>query len=441
MITEKNCNLKRLAELHSYSDIISPSAAIRRGMHCPLFGCSLLMQEMERTAVIILGTEECGFYSKEILKVANPRDYMKAPVYCYTLEESDIIFGCEKDLLLLIKEIEEKDRPDIIYLISTCVTSLIGEDIKGLICKAQVSANAVLLLVEADNFRQNSHVDGMSDMTAALADHMKSYKGRRQGVNLLGVREEDWKCTELGRYLTRHQIPVRAVLPGGASLDALYDAPQAELNLVVDAIGLKLAKRMETFGVPYQVFGKYADPDRIRKAYRCLEQLLQLEPDPEIERLADSTKTSWEQLRHLPAHARRVIYTNSPLIGFDTCLLLHRLGFEILACFTVSYNDFDRELFCECKASGMNPFMALLTDFNKTEELSRLLRPAYYIGRGYRERLEAMGIRMISPEDSPKENGFSLSMAMADYFLNVCADKACGDKAYAGNIRTAERRI
>ena len=436
MRAEENCNLRRLAELNSYSDIVSPSAAIRRGMHCPLFGCSLLMQEMKRTSVIILGTEECGFYSKEILKVVNPAGYMEAPVYSYTLEESDIIFGCEKNLLLLLKEVEEKNRPDIIYLISTCVTSLIGEDLNGLIRKAQASINAVLLLVEADNFRQNSHVDGMSDMTAALADHMQSHNGPRQGVNLLGVREENWKCTELGRYLNRHRIPVRAVLPGETSLDALSCAPQAELNLVLDAIGLKLAKRMETFGVPYQVFGKYADPDRIQNGYRRLESLLRLEPDPEIDRLAASAKTSWEQLRQLPANARRIIYTNSPLIGFDTCLLLHRLGFEILACFTVSYNDFDRELFSECKASGMNPFMALLTDFNKTEELSKLLRPAFYIGRGYRDRLEAMGIRMISPEDSPKENGFSLSKAMADYFLDACAPKT-----FAGNIRTTERRV
>ncbi|WP_343208516.1 nitrogenase component 1 [Anaerolentibacter hominis] len=423
MNTSSGYRLKKLSEIQSYSHIVSPSAAIRRGMHCPLFGCTLLMQQLEHTAVIIMGTEECGFYSKEILKVVNPEHYMEAPVYCFTLEESDIIFGCEKQLLSLIEEIEKKDSPEIIYLVSTCVTALIGEDMKGLIRKAGFLTQAAVFCVEADNFRQNSHVDGMSDMTAALAGRMAACSEDHLGVNLLGIREEDWRSAELGRYLARRGIPVRAVLPGEASLNALKEAPKAALNLVLDSIGLKLAKNMEALGIPYQVFGKYADPDRIKAAYQNLEQRLQLEPDEEIDRAAVHTKRVWEKLRHLPAPMRRIIYTNSPLITFDTCLLLHRLDFEILACFTISYNDFDRELFEECKASGMNPYMALLTDFGMTESLCGQLKPGCYVGRGYKNRLDAMGIRMISPEGFPKETGFALSAAMAEYFYESCTDE------------------
>ena len=122
--------MQRLSQIGSYRDIVSPSAAIRRGMHCPLFGCTLLMQSMEKTVTVVLGTEECGFYSKEILKVIQPDGYMQAPVYCYALEESDIVFGCEKQVLALLEQIYREEAPELIFLVSTCVTELIGEDSK-----------------------------------------------------------------------------------------------------------------------------------------------------------------------------------------------------------------------------------------------------------------------------------------------------------------------
>ncbi len=409
--------MKRLSELSSYAEIVSPSAAIRRGMHCPLFGCTLLMQKMERTAVVILGTEECGFYSKEIMKVMD-LDYMKAPVYCYALEEADIVFGCGDRILELLREICRKDAPEMIFLISTCVTELIGEDMAGLVQTASLEIPAKLFYVDADNFKQNSHVDGMSDMIAALAVQMQPYDGPLQGVNLLGDRECVWQDTELGRYLLRRHIPVRAVIPAGVSKHALEEASQAQLNLVLDSTGLKLAKQMKTMGIPYLLFGKYASPHRILQAYRSLEAALGLEADPTLEALARSAMARWEALAALGN--QRVIYSNSPLISFDACLMLHQLGFEILACFVISYNDMERALFPELKASGMDPYMALLTDFSRTEELNQALHPTLYVGRGYADKLEKLGIKMLSPETPICENGFALSQAVAGEFCRAC---------------------
>ena len=414
--------MKRLSQLSSYAEIVSPSAAIRRGMHCPLFGCTLLMQEMERTAVVILGTEECGFYSKEILKVIHPDNYMEAPVYCFALEEPDIVFGCEKKILSLLEYICQKDRPEMIFLISTCVTELIGEDMEGLVQKAAGKIPAKLLYVDADNFKQNSHVDGMSDMTAALSTLIPAWDGLRYGVNLLGDRECNWQETELGRYLIHRGIPVRAVIPTQTSYRAVEDASRAQLNLVLDSTGLKLARKMETMGIPYLIFGKYASPERILKAYRAMEAALALEPETGLDRLARETGESWDRLAAC-AGGQRLVYSNSPLISFDACLMLHRLGFEILACFVISYNDMERELFPELKSSGMDPYMALLTDFRRTEELNAALRPTLYVGRSYKDKLDKLGIRMLSPEKPLRENGFALSRAVAEEFCRACGLK------------------
>lgn len=423
----RDFGMKRLSQISSYSEIASPSAAIRRGMHCPLFGCTLLMQRMERTAVVVLGTEECGFYSKEIMKVMEPQDYMKAPVYCYALEESDIVFGCEEKLLSLLEEIVRRDSPEMIFLISTCVTELIGEDMAGLVQRAQEQIGAKLLYVDADNFKQNSHVDGMSDMIAALSAQIPCWEGPREGVNLLGDRECVWQETELGRYLRGRGVPVRAAIPAQTSKAALENASQAKLNIVLDATGLKLARNMEAAGVPYRIFGKYASAQRILEAYRSIEAALDLEPDAGLDKLARETRENWKRLSSVAREGRQtLIYSNSPLISFDACLTLHQLGFEILACFIISYNDMERELFPELKASGMDPYLSLLTDFGRTEDLNEALRPTLYVGRSYKSKLDKLGIRMLSPENAIPENGFTLSRAVAEAFCQACGLKEGG---------------
>ncbi len=418
--------MQRLSQIGSYRDIVSPSAAIRRGMHCPLFGCTLLMQSMEKTVTVVLGTEECGFYSKEILKVIQPDGYMQAPVYCYALEESDIVFGCEKQVLALLEQIYREEAPELIFLVSTCVTELIGEDMAGLVQKARQRIPCPILYVDADNFKQNSHVDGMGDMIAAMAELIPAWDGPRTGVNLLGDRECSWENTELGRFLQRHRIPVHAVIPAQTSTEALADAAKAKLNIVLDSTGLQLARRMEAQGIPYLIFGKFASAQRILQAYRRIEESLGLTHEALLDDQARQTERAWQALAPL-ARGQSLVYSNSPLISFDACMTLHRLGFQILACFVISYNDMERALFGELKDSGMNPYMALLTDFSRAEELNTALHPTIYVGQTYKEKLDALGIRMLSPENAIAENGFALSRDVAEAFCKCCAPQEGGE--------------
>jgi len=399
--------MKRLSKIPSYLEIGSPSAAIRRGMHCPLFGCTVLMRHMEKTAFLIVGTDKCGFYSKEILKVLDG-DYMKAPLYIYALNESDVIFGCEDKLSDTLRLVCKKERPEIIYIISTCVTYyLIGEDMEGLVKKMEAELPAKLLYVNAHNFKQNSHVDGMRDMLSKFSSLM-SAAPQRTGVNLLGDRESKITGTELGKYLEKHGVKINLVLPGRLSLCDIERSGGARLNIVLDSIGLDLVREMEKLGIPYIVFGKYARPERILAAYRQLETLLGLDPDPELESWAAETDKKRARLAEFTPKRQFA------LISFDVCLKLQALDFDILACFVISYNDMERELFSEWKSSGADPLVSLLTDFSRTEELNAALRPAVYIGRSYADKLRAMGIAMASPETAIKETGFELSNAVAD---------------------------
>ena len=51
------------------------------------------------------------------------------------LTENDVIFGSEKKLYKAIQHVQQNHNPEAIFVYSTCVTALTGEDIDA-VCKA-----------------------------------------------------------------------------------------------------------------------------------------------------------------------------------------------------------------------------------------------------------------------------------------------------------------
>ena len=80
VIAMNKMTLTHLSNITAYDDISCPSKAIKRGMHCPLFGCILLTKYIADMPFLIVGTDECGFYGREIIKVVAD-DPLSYPVY------------------------------------------------------------------------------------------------------------------------------------------------------------------------------------------------------------------------------------------------------------------------------------------------------------------------------------------------------------------------
>ena len=80
VIAMNKMTLTHLSNITAYDDISCPSKAIKRGMHCPLFGCILLTKYIADMPFLIVGTDECGFYGREIIKVVadDPLSYVIA---------------------------------------------------------------------------------------------------------------------------------------------------------------------------------------------------------------------------------------------------------------------------------------------------------------------------------------------------------------------------
>ena len=101
--------LNRLSEIQSDQDIKSLSHAIFPGTHCPLFGVALTASYIQNMIIVVIGTSECTYYTKNF---AYHRQKGKDSVYSLVLDDNEVVFGAVNQDEKAIKEIIEIENPD-----------------------------------------------------------------------------------------------------------------------------------------------------------------------------------------------------------------------------------------------------------------------------------------------------------------------------------------
>lgn len=107
---------------------------------CGLTGAVACLSGLQRIAVVIHGSEGCYFY---------PATTLHVPLYCTALSDQDIILGTDDALIRTIDGIEKKYRD--IYVICSCVPSIIGEDVRATL-EARYGDDAGIHVLDSPGF-------------------------------------------------------------------------------------------------------------------------------------------------------------------------------------------------------------------------------------------------------------------------------------------------
>lgn len=169
------------------------------------------------------------------------------------IREADVITGTSKKVLAAFDDLRAESNPAFVLLCHAPSSAMIGSDLAA--DADEIAARGTpAAYVEADGSRD--WVCGAGAAMAAMGRLLLRPAETIPGtVNLLGCTQIDWTAEAVAsveawleslgwRVLTRWGAPDRA--------ENLALAAAAEVNLVVGAAGLPLAKYMESeFGVPY----------------------------------------------------------------------------------------------------------------------------------------------------------------------------------------------
>jgi len=408
-------SLNRLQAIEVDQDIKSLSHAVFPGTHCPLFGVALSASYIKNLVVVVVGTSECTYYTKNF---AYHRQKGRDRVYSLVLEDQHVILGAVEQVEAAILEIIEIEQPEALMLVSTCVPEVIGEDYAGALHSLKAKVKTPLLLVQTEHFKSNSHIPGMQQAMKSLVDVMVASQ-QNQSVNILGHRQGDAHQTELVKLLSKHQVAIKTIIPSMCSIDELKTATSASLNIVTDMIALDLAQEMQKrFAIDYLSFDKQLKQATIAENYQLLQQKLGIDlqadlaaPIAEYQKLYALCQQQFKGMK--------LIYGNTPMMAFETVDFLSDLGMIPEFIQVRQLYEQDQPYKANLLAKGFNPYVSRIANIAPLRQFYKVIKAQLYVGHESPVLLKENGMKQIAFDAHAQKIGYELPIAMMQDLLKI----------------------
>ncbi len=337
---EKNRSKDSKARKNGCSKPLIPGAAAGG---CAFDGAKIVLQPITDVAHLIHGPLGCEGNSWDNRGSASSGPTLWRTSFTTDLTETEVVMGHgERKLFKAIREIKEAYAPPAIFVYSTCVTALIGDDIEAVCKRAAEKFGLPVVPVNAPGFAGSKNL-GNKLAGEALLDHVigsvEPNDVTAYDINIIGefnLSGEFWLVKPL---LDRLGIRVRACIPGDARYLDIASAHRAKASMLVCSTALiNLARKMEElWDIPFFEGSFYGITDT-SEALRQIAKLLVMQgADPEIlERtealIAEEEAIAWMKLAaYRPRlEGKRVLLNTGGVKSWSVVHALMEVGIEIV---------------------------------------------------------------------------------------------------------------
>lgn len=354
----------------------------RGGESCAFDGAMIVLQPIADTAHIVHGPIACCGNSWEGRGTQSSKGELHSMGFTTDMGEIDIVYGSEEKLLSAIKRTYETIRPKAIFVYSTCVSGLTGENIDAVCKRAGNELDIPVIPVNAPGFVGPKNL-GNRIAGEVLLEHVigtgETPVLTHTDINLIGeynIAGDLWLVEPL---LARAGIRILSKITGDSTFEEITWAHQAKLNVVVCSRALiNVAREMERkYDIP-SVEVSFFGSTEIAKALRRIAFTLQSKvgrDEPSLtSAVEDLIKVEEKRLRQQlePYHHLRgrkaVLYTGG-VKSWSFISALRDLGIEIVAVGTKKSTIEDEEKMKEL----LGPDAPLVEDVTP-KNLLRLLK-------------------------------------------------------------------
>ena len=410
-------SMKRLSQAAGMKQVRPLSYALFPGYHCPLMGAMLTIKEIDDSVMVVIGPDECAYYTQLALSGGTLKANGCRTV-SVVLNQHDVTFGCQEKLDEAFEELMEEFSPQAVYLVTTCVVEVTGDDIDAMGAGYEAKYGLPVIVVHAENFKTDDHLPGIQHTLDGCIRMMEAQEVSDR-VNVLGLRLGDFTKSECCRYLQESGTDIGLMLPGQTSAAQVRTAPGAKCNIVVHPVGLPLARQMEErFGTPYVVFQRYSDPDRILSCYQALFRTLEKEMPPALSLLHRDMRLESARAKAVLA-GKRYISGNTALCNYELhSYLTGTLGLECLL-LQISDLDEDSAEFRRILLEHCDPYVTRAANIKAMQYLYPLLRPDFNIGAGNGAVMRENGITSVRMMGAYNTLGFEVCRMVLNAFLQA----------------------
>ncbi|OLP16673.1 nitrogenase iron-molybdenum cofactor biosynthesis protein NifE [Leptolyngbya sp. 'hensonii'] len=292
------------------------------------------------------------------------------------LSENDVIFGGEKRLYKSILEIHERYSPAAIFVYSTCVTALIGDDMDAVCQKAAEKTGTPVIPVNSPGFigskNLGNRVGGESLLEYVIGSVEPEFT-TPYDINLIGeynIAGEMWGVLPLFEKLG---IRVLGKITGDGRYKDVACAHRARLNVMICSKALiNVARKMEErYGTPYveESFYGVEDMDRclrniaLKLGDRSLQDRVEVLIAEEREKLDRELAPYRARLR-----GKRVVLYTGGVKSWSIISAAKDLGMHVVATSTKKSTEEDK-----ARIRGLLGEDGIMMDKGNAQELLRVI--------------------------------------------------------------------
>lgn len=223
---------------------------------CVYSGARVVLNPLTDALHLVHGPIGCASYTWDIRGAYTSGPELYKSSFSTNMKELDIIFGGEKKLASVLRELANEYHPPAIFVYSTCIVGIIGDDIAAVCKAASQELNVPVIPVRSEGFRGNKS-EGYKAACNALFQLIGTVNHEprsRFTINLLGEYNVAGDLWSIRPYFEEMGIEVIASLTGDGRVEDIRRAHQARLNLVQCAGSMTyLAKKLEEmYKTPYR---------------------------------------------------------------------------------------------------------------------------------------------------------------------------------------------
>lgn len=216
---------------------------------CKLFGVIRAVLGIKGALPLIHGPVGCFYHIKYLLSLRSGKPIR---ILSTEMDQNDVVFGAEEKLKNKIMAADKKYSPKLITVLSSCASSIIGENINKVIDNIKNDVNAELICINSGGF-EGTQIEGYMECLTVLIDLMEEPHQNGDSVNLVGQYRGGPDLKILKDYFNRLNIDLSCVLTAGCTVQEVRRASSATLNIsMCDASGIEPCELMEKkFDIPF----------------------------------------------------------------------------------------------------------------------------------------------------------------------------------------------
>jgi len=248
---------------------------------CAFDGAQIVLLPIADAAHLIHGPITCCGHSYNNRGTRSTVGDMHTYGLTTDMSEMDIIFGGEKKLKESIKYIAEKFKPKAVFVYSTCVTAMIGEDIERVCEETSSEVELPVIPVDSPGFAGSKNL-GNKFAGHAIVNHIVGTREPEEipefPINLIGEYNIAGELWQVEPILKEVGISIISRITGNATYDELAYANKAKASVVICSRALlSIARQLdEQYGIPY-IEGSFYGMEQTKQTLLKIADLLNSE--------------------------------------------------------------------------------------------------------------------------------------------------------------------